>query len=303
MTVISPDPGLRQTALLVAAARNWSAQQELSSRARTDLVLYDARQSPPEGDFFGRLDPGCRVVYLVRPGSLLGALHLYESAHTVEIFWHAGALSESQLDRRLSHCLAHSAPMTGCPPAFASERAQVSGFQEKARVIHEIEGYAKQSGVGASLRDRIRLVADELMMNALYHAPGRTTDAPRALARQSDLHAIFVQYGCSSEAFGLCVRDDFGTLERVRALHYLRRSASAKSEIEDKQSGAGLGLSVVLNSSSEFTLTLRAGASTEAFALFDKRRSKCSHREPNSLRILATSRVSKKAVRCHAPQR
>ena len=173
----------------------------------------------------------------------------------------------------------------GCPAAFADERAHVSSYQEKARAAQEIEAYAKRSGFGVSLRSRIRIVADELMMNALYHAPAFAHAAPRDLARRTDLPAIDVHYGSKGEAFGIYVRDDFGSLSRSTALRYLRRASTGESELEDKPSGAGLGLAAVLQSSSEFTLTLRPGSSTEAFALFD------------------TSRVSKKAVRCHAPQR
>jgi hypothetical protein len=171
------------------------------------------------------------------------------------------------------------------------------------------------------------------MMNALYHGPGLAKRDPRDLALRSDLDPITIQFGSSGDTFGLCVRDEFGSLSRARAVEYLGRAADSKSQIEDKRSGAGLGLITVMKLASELQLTVRPGSSTEVLALFDMRgpirgpsersvlRITGEHgalEEPDSLPgpledatvtkkstapIFARSRAFKKAVRSHAPQR
>ncbi len=193
--------------------------------------------------------------------------------------------------------LGRTAPQAGAPqgcdiifrPEALSAATQVRSYLEKVQVIRDIAECARAAGVGASLLARIRRVADELMMNALYHGPTHAEDGPRDLARRAELDPIAVHFGCSNEIFGVYVRDDFGTLGPGRALQYLGRAAQQKLEIEEKRSGAGLGLAMVLKSCSQLTLRLRPNMSTEALAVFDMHHS--------------TSRVIKKAVRSHAPQR
>lgn len=223
---------------------------------------------------------------------------------------------------------APSAAEPGLPASFAGEQKQVTSYQGKAAALQALEDYAKRHGLSASIRDRARRVADELMMNALYHAPTFAEGRPRDLARRANLPAIQIHFGCSGDTLVLCVRDGFGTLSRSRALQYLQRAESARIEVEDKPGGAGLGLATALKLSSELTLSLSPGAHTEVLAIFDPR----SHREANSLRILgghdalerseslplpprdetvpmtgttaiANSREPKKAVPGHAPQR
>jgi hypothetical protein len=125
------------------------------------------------------------------------------------------------------------------------------------------------------VRDRIQLVADELMMNALYHAP--TDDRGqelfrgytlKQLATLPEVSPIQVQYGCSGRYFGIAVRDAGGSLQRERALSYLVR-AQTGAQIEQKTSGAGLGLVSVLRSVSKLVFNLAPGYSTEVIALFD----------------------------------
>jgi hypothetical protein len=77
-----------------------------------------------------------------------------------------------------------------------------------------------------------------------------------------------VQYGCSGRYFGVAVRDGGGSLSRERLLEYLLRAKSGP-HIENKTTGAGLGLVSVLKTCSKLVFNLEPGYSTEVIALFD----------------------------------
>jgi len=90
----------------------------------------------------------------------------------------------------------------------------------------------------------------------------------KELAQLDDVNPIQVQYGCSGRYFGISVRDGGGSLSRARALEYLMR-AKTGSLIEDKSTGAGLGLISVLKSVSKLVFNLDPDSSTEVVGLFD----------------------------------
>jgi hypothetical protein len=151
----------------------------------------------------------------------------------------------------------------------------VDSYDAKHRAIEVLLEYAELAGCRSSVRDRIAVVADELMVNGLYHAPvddqGRekyASKTPREMSQLGGLDPIQVQYGCSGRLFGVSVRDAAGSLSRDKILDYVRRAA-ADAQIESKKSGAGLGLVSVLKSVSKLVFNLHPGHSTEVIALFD----------------------------------
>src|SRR3954466_8137040 len=48
---------------------------------------------------------------------------------------------------------------------------EVASYDEKARALDVLNAYAELAGARGPVRDRMALVAEELIMNALYHAP------------------------------------------------------------------------------------------------------------------------------------
>ncbi|HUH04720.1 MAG TPA: hypothetical protein VML75_22140, partial [Kofleriaceae bacterium] len=162
------------------------------------------------------------------------------------------------------------------PWGVTSFTMQVNSYEQKTRAIDVLMRYAKLAGVRGPVRDRIQLVCDELMMNALYHAPvdekGNEKYAGQSLKELAQLEhvsPIQVQYGCSGRYFGVSVRDAGGSLTRAKALEYLLRAKSGAAHIETKAGGAGLGLISVLRSVSKLVFNLDPGFSTEVIAIFD----------------------------------
>ena len=221
----------------------------------------------------------------------------------------------------------------GSTDGAALLRVQVHGFREKRAAIQRIMARAEAAGARASLRTRIQVVADELIMNALYRAPtdaqgqGRFQNAgPGALAALSELDAVEIQCCQLGERFAICVRDQAGSLQHTLALRLLEAAMAGPSEVGD----CGVGLGLVVASASLVDFYLNPGHSTEVVALFDLQSPGFPAGGAHTLRIFtsgqpthvlrAPSRVgpapfpddvvaklkpqeSKKAVRTHAPQR
>src|SRR5207244_10295357 len=78
-----------------------------------------------------------------------------------------------------------------------------------------------------------------------------------------------VQYACDGRQFALAVRDVFGTLERDTVLRYLHKCLHAEQQIDRKAGGAGLGLYLMVNTSTAVLFNVLPGVATEAVCVFE----------------------------------
>jgi hypothetical protein len=157
-----------------------------------------------------------------------------------------------------------------------TETHKVKDYEEKSATIERLKQFAQVAGYRGPVRERIQGVTDELLMNALYHAPvdqkGKALyrEIPRGGISRVPLAApVMVQYASDGESFAVGVRDRFGSVNRETLVSYLTRAASGQADIEQKASGAGLGLTMVMRSTSRLVFNLSAGKSLEVIALFD----------------------------------
>jgi len=122
----------------------------------------------------------------------------------------------------------------------------------------------------------IEQCADELITNALYAAPvdagGERMFAALTPHQRLDWRSdreVVVRYGHDGTRFGLTVRDAFGSLERTRVLDLLDKGLHARTPVEDRASGAGLGLYLVATLASAVYIRVVPGASTEVTCVFE----------------------------------
>ncbi len=162
------------------------------------------------------------------------------------------------------------------PWGVTSYSLTLKTYDEKLLAIDVINEYCRLAGCRGPVRERIQLVADELMMNALYHAPideggqSRYRNVPRKDMTALEVPPIQVQYACNGRYFAIAVKDSFGSLTRETIMKYLSRAAQADAQdIERKAGGAGLGLLTVLKSVSKLVFNLSPRNATEVVALFD----------------------------------
>jgi hypothetical protein len=282
MSVITRDAGLRRSIKRLTTATGATADfvaegGQINPTRPINLAIFDARQETPDRRFLGQIPRGARVLYIVSGEDLVNRVPLFEDHRVTSLFCHDERFDDDEFISSATKAL--RGEIFGLQKYFpwgvTTFTMLVKNYEEKIRAIDIMMRYAQAAGVRGPVRDRIQLVTDELMMNALYHAPtdergqekylGKTV---KQLAQLPEVNAIQVQYGCSGRYFGLAVRDGAGSLRRERALEYLSRARTG-ARMEDKQSGAGLGLISVLHSVSKLVFNLAPGYSTEVIALLD----------------------------------
>ncbi|HUS62927.1 MAG TPA: hypothetical protein VMZ28_00240 [Kofleriaceae bacterium] len=281
MLVVTPDTGLKRSIKRLTTATGATADfvtdSTQSASRGVDLAIFDARQEMPDRRFLGQLPRSARIIYIVRGDDLIRYVGLFEDTRATSLFCHDERFDDDEFISSATKAL--RGELFGLQKYFpwgvTTFSMLVKSYQEKVRAIDIMMNYAQAAGVRGPVRDRIQLVADELMMNALYHAPVDASGQElyrgytlKQLATLPDVSPVQVQYGCSGRYFGIAVRDAGGSLQRDRALSYLVR-AQTGATMETKASGAGLGLVSVLRSVSKLVFNLAPGYSTEVIALFD----------------------------------
>jgi len=159
----------------------------------------------------------------------------------------------------------------------ALEADQVTSVADKGRAVSRLDSYLRQLQCTSALVDPMLTVAEELILNAIVHAP---TDASGQAKYESrgpspDLvlepsEYVDVVYGCDGQRLMLSVADRFGRLKRKTLGDHLRRAfQGAPLEIASKASGAGLGLIFSLRAMHQIIVNVHEGVRTEVIASWD----------------------------------
>ncbi len=147
---------------------------------------------------------------------------------------------------------------------------------QKDSALGEIGAFMERCGVQARVAQAACVVADEMIINAVYNAPTGTDGAPlyrsrdrREVVELTEADAPRLTCACDGTRLALSIRDRFGSLtpEVLRAA-MVRGLEGGQDQIEQKQWGAGLGLYFILQSATKVIYTLKPGRATEVVALF-----------------------------------
>ncbi len=284
MSVLTADNRLKREVQRVTASTASTAVfgkdlTILEGERKPDLVIVDARTERPPVGLHTKLPAGSSVIYIVGDDhKITDDLPVFGDAHVVSVMSHGDRFDADEFIASATKALRGN--IFGLnkyfPWGVTTFSMVVKSYADKNKAIDVLMQYANLAGVRGPVRERIQTVADELMMNALYHAPvdaeGKELYRERTLkelVQLSEVPAIEVHYGSSGRYFGLSVRDGGGSLTRARAMQYLLKARSSTPEMEQKAGGAGLGLISVLRSVSKLIFNLEPGHSTEVVGLFD----------------------------------
>ena len=153
---------------------------------------------------------------------------------------------------------------------------EIGSYEDKVKALDVLNAYAELAGARGPVRDRMALVAEELTINAMYHAPADAAGTPlyRHMARKDLAKLTFdkkVKVACASNGqhFAIAVRDAYGTLDKDTVVKFLSKGTLNRLEPEQRESGAGLGLVTALKNASKLVFNLSPGGGAEVIALFD----------------------------------
>jgi hypothetical protein len=153
---------------------------------------------------------------------------------------------------------------------------EIASYEEKVKALDVLNAYAELAGARGPVRDRMALVAEELIINAMYHAPVDEDGKPlyQHLPRKEMAGKRFdkpVKLACASngQLFAVAVRDAYGSLDKDTVVKFLGKGTLKSLTPEQKESGAGLGLVTALKNASKLVFNLAPGSGAEVIALFD----------------------------------
>jgi anti-sigma regulatory factor (Ser/Thr protein kinase) len=284
MSVITADNRLKREVQRVTASTASTAAfskdlTALEGDRKPDLVIVDARTERAPVGLHKKAPETSKIIFIVGDDhKITDDLPVFSDGHVVSVMSHGDRFDADEFIASATKALRGN--IFGLnkyfPWGVTTFSMVVKSYADKNKAIDVLMQYANLAGVRGPVRERIQTVADELMMNALYHAPvdkdGKELYRDRTLkelVQLPEVPAIEVQYGSTGRYFGLSVRDGGGSLSRERAMQYLLKARSTTPEMEQKVGGAGLGLVSVLRSVSKLVFNLEPGKSTEVVGLFD----------------------------------
>jgi DNA-binding response OmpR family regulator len=149
----------------------------------------------------------------------------------------------------------------------------VTKASQRARLVEQLSDDVRARGQSARVASMARLVADELISNAVHNAPvdAQGNHIHKNTRRDIEIelderHAVRLRLGCDARYLALEVNDQFGSLDRDTILRAL-----AKTAISDSGAGAGMGISLSYRSCDHLVFNLSPGKRTEIIALIDVR--------------------------------
>lgn len=163
---------------------------------------------------------------------------------------------------------------------------EVSGYDDKRTALEEVEEFAREAGARRSLITRIESVVDELLMNALYDAPGTGDTGFPALLR----------LGTDGRILAVSVEDRYGRLDRGDIVDHVTRARREKGrprEADDDGGGAGLGLYFIVAHATRIIANVEEGRRTEMICLFDLRHSGSEATGARSIHYFGRNRLAR----------
>ncbi|MAV91305.1 MAG: hypothetical protein CL676_07770 [Bdellovibrionaceae bacterium] len=278
---LSTKLSLGGTGAILDQALDWEEAKEKLSSQSYSLVIFDeehlshfeeAQNLQPSSFYLAVLNGFIRD-QLDSVGHLQGALRFFFRSQDkkTQIQNMLSAVTKILTDQYFG-----LEPYMGFGAEVRSERIKSS--TQRADLLEELDQYLNTAGVRKNIRERARLVADELLMNAIYDAPVDSIDRKplfNHLPRTEEVILEPNQQGTFSFVFDgtkilMAVRDPFGALDSATIYRYLKNCYSSEPEeinAQEGKGGAGRGLHQIVEASSELIFNLSPGSKTEVISV------------------------------------
>ena len=156
-------------------------------------------------------------------------------------------------------------------------REILSHTRQKYEQLEVFERFCELSGVTPRVAYAAVSVADELIMNAIYHAPSdengvaKYTELPRNEPVSLEFsERVEFRYACDDERLIVAVTDRFGRLTLDTIQESLGRCMRGEANpLESPGQGAGLGLFSIYSNVNQLVFNILPGERTEVLVIWD----------------------------------
>lgn len=162
----------------------------------------------------------------------------------------------------------------------------VHASKQRDELKEEMITYFKQSGIRKSILDRVYLVMEEMLMNAIFDAP--TDNHGQAiynhLSRKTEINLeksqeSIMRYAFDGSVIAISVEDPFGALTKDVIIQYLESCYQGKAgTLNINKGGAGRGLHQIIESSDLTIFNVKRGMRTEVISLFNLEATRKDHK-------------------------
>lgn len=163
---------------------------------------------------------------------------------------------------------------------------KVTSSTDRLKLKDDMVSYFKRLGIRTTILDKMHLVAEELLMNAIYDAPtdktGKTLfnhlSRKTEVTLDSHLQSV-IKYGCDGIYLAVSVTDPFGSLTKDIIINYLDSCYSGNAgSLSAGKGGAGRGLHQIVENSDLTIFNVKPGQRTEVISIFF---TEINKKEPN----------------------
>jgi CRP-like cAMP-binding protein len=162
----------------------------------------------------------------------------------------------------------------------------VKSSKERSILKEEMIAFLQQSGIRRSILDRVYLVAEEMLMNAIYDAPADQKGQAlyNHLSRKTEINLEKTQestmrYAIDGMMIAVSVEDPFGTLTKEVIIQYLESCYEGKAgTLNLNKGGAGRGLHQIIENSDLTIFNVKQGVKTEVISLFNLEAGRKDHK-------------------------
>ncbi|MBD3391613.1 MAG: response regulator [Chitinivibrionales bacterium] len=150
------------------------------------------------------------------------------------------------------------------PEGVVENEYRITSSDDGTRVREELASIITEKF--GSVTD-IKLIMDEIITNAIYHAPVGKDGAPKyreyAPVRLEESEHVFVKWGHDAEKYGISIVDNQGRLSMETVLYKIDRHTRGEGMLDD--SGRGIHMSRLF--ADRMIINIKAGVKTEVIIM------------------------------------
>lgn len=168
---------------------------------------------------------------------------------------------------------------------------EVMNSDHRTQVIQNMQDYFAQSGIRSSNLTRLAVVAEELLMNAIYDAPHDQEGNPiynhknrTEKVELAEAHRPIFRFATDGVLMAMSITDPFGALDAHTLFAYLEKCYSGTGSLNDgrkDKGGGGRGLHQIIENSDLVVFNIDPKKRTEVIALFNADQKSSTDRNPN----------------------